>query len=80
MIERGGKRYYTISEVAGLAGVNLRTLRRWLAAGHLSHFLFPFRPGTKGPVYYRLEPPDEGDRLYPGEQVYVLPAEGGDRA
>lgn len=69
------KRYYKVNEAAELAGVNTRTLRRWIADGNLAHFLFPYRRILNGPVYYRLEPPDGTDVLWPGEQVYHLPRE-----
>lgn len=55
-----GKNYYTLEESAALAGVSVRTLRRWLSAGQLSDFLYPFRAGP-GEILYRLEEPDEDD-------------------
>lgn len=55
-----GKKYYTIEEVATLAGVSMRTLRRWVSAGQLSDFVYPFRAGSNE-VLYRLEPPEEND-------------------
>lgn len=61
MLTRDGKQYYKAQEAAKLAGVNARTLSRWIAAGQLAHFLFPFRESPGGPLYYRLEPPDETD-------------------
>lgn len=78
MILRDGKRYYKAKEAANLAGVNARTLSRWLASGQLAHFLFPYRESPKGALYYRLEPPDETDRLWDGEDVYILPGPGKD--
>ena len=72
MLVVDGKEYYKIAEAATLAGVNSRTLRRWLQAGNLDHFLFPFRKEKNGPLYYRLEPPDETDELWDGEQVYKI--------
>lgn len=56
----GGKKYYTIDEAASLAGVSVRTLRRWISGEQLSDFVYPFRTGP-GEVLYRLEPPDDGD-------------------
>lgn len=76
MITRDGKAYYKVQEAAELAGVNTRTLSRWIAAGKLSHFLFPFRDRPHGAVYYRLEPPDETDTLWEGEEVYRMPLTG----
>lgn len=73
MILRDGKRYYKAQEAANLAGVNVRTLSRWLAAGQLAHFLFPFKESPRGTLYYRLEPPDETNIRWDGEDVYVLP-------
>lgn len=80
MIIVNGVRYYRLQEAAELAGVNVRTLRRWIAGGNLSHFLFPYRQGghSRSPVYYRLEPPDETDELWEGESVYKLPDPGKD--
>lgn len=60
MIVQNDKKYYTIEEAATLAGVSVRTLRRWLSDGRLSDFLYPFRAGPSE-VFYRLEPPDEED-------------------
>lgn len=76
MLTRDGKQYYKAQEAAKLAGVNARTLSRWIAAGQLAHFLFPFRESPGGPLYYRLEPPDETDTLWEGENVYRLPPPG----
>ena len=67
-----GKEYYKIAEAAELAGVNSRTLRRWLQAGHLDHFMFPYKREKNGPIYYRLEPPDDTDELWEGEKVYKM--------
>lgn len=67
-----GKTYYTFSEIAALAKVHERTLRRWIQAGELSHFLFQYRKTPKGPVLFRLEPPEETEETWPGESVYVL--------
>lgn len=61
MIVVNGKEYYSLKEAAGLAGVNVRTLQRWISSGQLSDFLFPFRTDT-GTVLYRLEPPDGSDQ------------------
>lgn len=60
MILAGGKKYYTLEEVAVLADVSIRTLRRWLSGGRLSDFLFPFRAGPNE-VLYRMEPPEEDE-------------------
>lgn len=73
MVLINGKSYYKVNEAAELAGVNTRTLRRWIADGSLSHFLFPYRQTRNGPMYYRLEPPDEGDVLWEGENIYQMP-------
>lgn len=67
------KRYYKVNEAADLAGVNTRTLRRWLAGGNLAHFLFPFRKTPTGPMYYRLEPPEETDTKWEGTDIYRIP-------
>lgn len=67
--------YYKVNEAAKQAGVNTRTLRRWIAAGCLDHFLFPYRQTPTGPMYYRLVPPDPTDRKWEGEDVYVMPTE-----
>ncbi len=56
----GGKKYYTVEEAGVLAGVSVRTLRRWIAGGRLSDFLYPFRAGPNM-VLYRLEAPDKDD-------------------
>lgn len=55
-----GKKYYTIEEAAALACVSMRTLRRWISAGRLSDFVYPFRAGPNE-VLYRLEPPEEDE-------------------
>lgn len=60
MVTIDGKKYYTIEETARLSGVSVRTLRRWISAGRLSEFLFPFRTGPNE-VLYRLEPPEEDE-------------------
>ena len=70
MLELNGKTYYKACEAAELAGVHIRTLRRWLANGNLSHFLFPYRKTQHSPVFYRLEPPDDTDELWDGEEIY----------
>lgn len=72
MLELNGKQYYKACEAAELAGVHIRTLRRWLANGNLAHFLFPYRKTLHSPVYYRLEPPEDTDELWDGESVYRL--------
>ena len=79
MLLINGKAYYKVNETAELAGVNTRTLRRWIASGNLDHFLFPYRRTRNGPMYFRLEPPDESDVLWENEQVYHMPKpqEGG---
>lgn len=69
------KQYYKINEIAKIADVNVRTLRRWLTDGNLSHFLFPFKKTATGTLYYRLEPPEEDDQLWEGESVYRIPVE-----
>lgn len=72
MLKIDGKEYYKITEAAELADVNPRTLRRWLQAGYLDHFMFPYKLNKNGPLYYRLEPPEESDELWDGENVYKL--------
>lgn len=67
--------YYKVTEAAELAGVNARTLRRWITNGNLAHFLFPYRRTKSGPMYYRLEPPKETDVLWDEEPVYQMPEE-----
>ena len=62
MVTIGSKKYYTIEEAARLGGVSVRTLRRWISAGRLSEFLFPFRAGPNE-VLYRLEPPEEDEPM-----------------
>ncbi len=75
MLQLNGKTYYKACEAAELAGVHIRTLRRWLANGNLSHFLFPYRKTQHSPVFYRLEPPDDTDVLWDGEEIYRFPVE-----
>lgn len=72
MLMVDGKEYYKVAEAAKLAGVNVRTLRRWIADGNLEHFLFPFRRTRTGPLYYRLEPPEETDVLWEGQAAYKI--------
>ncbi len=60
MVTIGNKKYYTIEEAAGLAGVSIRTLRRWISSGRLSDFIYPFRSGPNE-VLYRLEPPEDNE-------------------
>lgn len=65
----GGKKYYTLEEAAVLAGVSLRTLRRWISSGRLSDFLYPFR-ASPSELLYRLEPPEDGEMQNPkGEWI-----------
>ena len=78
MLEIDDMRYYKVNEAAQLAGVNVRTLRRWIADGNLAHFLFPFRRTRNGPMYYRLEPPGDGDVLWDGEPVWRIPDRDGE--
>lgn len=73
MLELNGTQYYKACEVAELADVHIRTLRRWLANENLAHFLFPYRKTLHSPVYYRLKPPDDTDVLWEGESVYRMP-------
>ncbi len=75
MLVINDKRYYKVQEAAELAGVNARTLRRWIADGNLAHFLFPYKRNRNGSVYYRLEPPDETDKQWDGEDMWYLPEE-----
>lgn len=69
-----GKQYYPLDEAAALAGVSVRTLRRWLSDGRLSDFLFPYRTGPNE-VLYRLDPPDDGEE--PNEKGEYMIKEGG---
>lgn len=69
----GGKKYYTVDEAARLAGVSVRTLRRWLSAGRLSDFLFPFR-ASPNELLYRLEEPEKDEkRNQKGEWILKKP-------
>lgn len=71
----GGKKYYNIDEAAKLAGVSVRTLRRWLSSGRLSDFLFPFR-ASPNELLYRLEEPEENEQKNEkGEWILTKPAE-----
>lgn len=79
MLEWDGKQYYKACEAAELAGVHIRTLRRWLANGNLAYFLFPYRKTLHSPIYYRLEPPDDTDQQWEGEAVYHFPASDTER-
>lgn len=72
MLTVDGRQYYKVSEAAELAGVNTRTLRRWFAQGNLDHFLFPFRKTKGGTIYYRLEPPGDGDVRWEGDAAYKI--------
>ena len=69
-----GKQYYPLDEAAVLAGVSVRTLRRWLSDGRLSDFLFHYRTGPNE-VLYRLDPPDDGEE--PNEKGEYTIKEGG---
>lgn len=60
MVVIDNKQYYTVEEAATLAGVSVRTLRRWLSADRLADFLYPFR-ASPSEVLYRLEPPEDSD-------------------
>lgn len=55
-----GKNYYSLEEAATLAGLSIRTLRRWVSAGQLSDFIYPFR-ASPNEVLYRLEPPEDDE-------------------
>lgn len=55
-----GKKYYTLEEAAILSKVTVRTLRRWISAGQLSDFIYPFR-ASPNEVLYRLEPPEDNE-------------------
>ncbi len=79
MTEINGKKYYRIKEIAQISRVHERTLRRWLSGGNLDHFLFPFKQKKGGPVFYRLEPPDETDVFIDGDTVYLMPEPKEDR-
>ena len=67
-----GKQYYPLDEAAVLAGVSVRTLRRWLSDGRLSDFLYRTGPNE---VLYRLDPPDDGEE--PNEKGEYTIKEGG---
>lgn len=74
MVVVDGKEYYTVEEAATLAGVSIRTLRRWISAGRLSEFIFPFR-ASPNEILYRIEPPEDGDvKNKKGE--WILPKGG----
>lgn len=75
MINIAGKTYYTTEEAARFAGVSIRTLRRWISAGQLTDFLYPFR-ASPSEVLYRMEPPEEIDRKNEKGE-WILPREGG---
>ena len=67
------KKYYSIKEIVRLSGVNMRTLRRWIANGDLDHYLHAYQ-SKNGPIMYRLDPPDCEDILLDGfDDVYQLP-------
>lgn len=67
--------YFTIAEITDISGVNMRTLRRWIANGDLDHFIHAYQ-GKNLPLMFRLEPPDETDVPYPGKRnTYYLPDE-----
>lgn len=67
------KEYFTIAEITEISGVNMRTLRRWIANGDLDHFLHAYQ-GEHLPLMFRLEPPDDHDVPYPGKRnTYYLP-------
>lgn len=69
------REYFTIAEITAISGVNMRTLRRWIANGDLDHFLHAYQ-GKNMPMMFRLEPPDETDRPYDGyHNTYHLPEE-----
>lgn len=69
------RQYYTIAEITEISGVNMRTLRRWIANGDLDHFIHAYQ-GDNVPLMFRLEPPDETDIPYPGKHnTYYLPDE-----
>lgn len=66
--------YYKLSEMAEIAGVNARTLRRWIANGYLDDFLYRYRKEKKSTLLFRLEPPADDDILWDGEtNIYHLP-------
>lgn len=68
-----GKKYYNIDEAAKLAGISVRTLRRWISSGRLSDFLFPFRAGPNE-ILYRLEEPEKDEpKNEKGEWIVVKP-------
>lgn len=67
-----GKKYYSLEESATLAGVSVRTLRRWISAGRLSDFLYPFR-ASPSELLYRLEAPEETD-VQNKKGEWIMPA------
>lgn len=70
-----GISYYSVEEAARLSGASVRTVRRWIADGKLSDFLFPFR--TKpNEVLYRLEPP-RGGEVPDDKGIYSIMKGGG---
>lgn len=73
-----GIKYYSLDEAATLAGVSVRTLRRWISDGRLSDFVYPFRAGPNE-MLYRLEPPEDTDRKNEKGEWVIPENEGGCR-
>ena len=70
-----GEDYLRISDVAELSGVEIRTMRRWINDGDLTHFLTVYR-SESGIQYFRLGIPHDTDVLIEGETFrYHLPVE-----
>lgn len=75
MMNIGGIEYYTVEEAARYSKTSVRTVRRWIAGGRLSGFLFPYRV-KPNEVLYRLEPPGAGEE--PDDKgIYSLMKGGG---
>ena len=67
--------YFSISEIAQISDVNVRSLRRWLDNGELAHFLTIYQT-SNGRTCYRLGPPRTTDRLIDGSTLkYQFPKE-----
>lgn len=65
--------YYSVAEIEEISGVNMRTLRRWIANGDLDHFLHAYQ-GRGLPIMYRLEPPSKDDIPVEGKRnTYHMP-------
>lgn len=60
-----GETYFTISDIAEMANVNIRTLQRWVNAGDLVNFLTVYQ--TPGKInYFKIGFPEPDDELIEG--------------